>query len=461
MLKLYNTLSRSVEPFQSKEKGRVGLYVCGMTVYDYCHVGHARVFVCFDMIARYLRHLGYEVTYVRNITDIDDKIIARAIENGESLTTLTKRFINAMHEDEDLLAVDPPTHEPKATEYIPGIIALIEKILAKDAGYVADNGDVYFSVGSFENYGQLANQSLDQLQSGSRVSVNEAKRDPLDFVLWKMAKSGEPSWDSPWGPGRPGWHIECSAMSTSLLGESFDIHGGGVDLVFPHHQNEVAQSESVSEHCLANYWMHVGHVQVDSEKMSKSLGNFFTIREVLKSYHPEVIRYFMLASHYRSPVNYTQDNLDSAYQALTRGYQALRDLVLTDDKGQSATVYQQQFEQAMSDDFNTPRALAVLFDLIREINRLKQAGELKAATSHAKYLIGLGELLGLFQQGPAEFFQGELGDDDTNKIDDLMNQRQQARDEKNWPEADRLRLVLDDLGVVIEDTSNGAVWRKK
>ncbi len=398
MLKIYNTLTRKKEEFQPRVPGKVGMYVCGMTVYDYCHIGHARVMVVFDTVARYLRHSGYALTYVRNITDIDDKIIQRAHENGEEFGKLTERFIDAMHEDERALGVLPPDLEPRATQSIPGIIAMIEALISKELAYVGSNGDVFYSVDKFKNYGQLSGKNLDDLQAGERVDVDLAKRNPMDFVLWKMAKANEPAWQSPWGLGRPGWHIECSAMSTCCLGNHFDIHGGGMDLQFPHHENEIAQSEGATGEKYVNLWMHNGFVRINEEKMSKSLGNFFTVREVLQRYRPEIIRFFILSSHYRSPLNYSDEQLNDAGAALTRLYTALRG-VKTADGAAVDDAYKARFEQAMDDDFNTPVTLSVLFDSARELNKVKEADQEKAGILAAtlKYL---GGLLGILQDDP-------------------------------------------------------------
>ncbi|MFZ2313850.1 MAG: cysteine--tRNA ligase, partial [Methylobacter sp.] len=404
MLKIYNTLTRKKEEFQPLEAGKVGMYVCGMTVYDYCHIGHARVMVVFDTVARYLRHSGYALTYVRNITDIDDKIIQRANENGEEFGNLTERFIEAMHEDERALGVLPPDIEPRATQSIPDIIAMIEALIGKGLAYVGSNGDVFYSVDKFKNYGQLSGKNLDDLQAGERVDVDLAKRNPMDFVLWKMAKANEPAWESPWGLGRPGWHIECSAMSTCCLGNHFDIHGGGMDLQFPHHENEIAQSEGATGEKYVNLWMHNGFVRINEEKMSKSLGNFFTVREVLQRYRPEIIRFFILSSHYRSPLNYSDEQLNDAGAALTRFYTALRGMRTVAD-AVAEEAYKTRFEQAMDDDFNTPVALSVLFDLARELNKVKEADQEKAEVLAAtlKYL---GGLLGILQDDPEAFLKG-------------------------------------------------------
>ena len=405
MLKIYNTLTRKKELFQPLTEGKVGMYVCGMTVYDYCHIGHARVMVVFDTVARYFRHSGYALTYVRNVTDIDDKIIQRAHENGETFSELTERFIDAMHEDERALSVLPPDIEPRATQSIPDIISMIEALIAKDLAYIGSNGDVFYAVTRFNDYGRLSGKNLDDLQAGERVDVDFAKQNPLDFVLWKMAKTNEPAWPSPWGLGRPGWHIECSAMSTCCLGNHFDIHGGGMDLQFPHHENEIAQSEGATGEKFVNLWMHNGFVRINEEKMSKSLGNFFTVREVLKQYKPEVIRFFILSSHYRSPLNYSDEQLNDAKAALTRLYTALRGI-----KTASHSVdgdYKTRFEQAMDDDFNTPVALSVLFDLARELNKTKEIDPEKAGElgTTLKYL---GGLLGILQQDADDYLKGNI-----------------------------------------------------
>ena len=463
MLRIFNSLTRQKEQFQPIEPGTVKMYVCGMTVYDYCHVGHARVMVVFDTVLRWLRAQGYTVTYVRNITDIDDKIIRRAQEKGEDFRELTARFIQAMNEDLAALDILPPTHEPRATEAMADMIALIQTLLDKGYAYVGGSGDVYYDVSRFDRYGQLANKKLDDLRAGARVEVEEAKADPLDFVLWKAAKPGEPSWPSPWGAGRPGWHIECSAMSTRCLGEHFDIHGGGMDLKFPHHENEIAQSEAASGQRCVNLWMHNGFVQVNEEKMSKSLGNFFTVREVLQRYAPEVVRLFILTSHYRGPLNYADENLEHAKSSLTRLYTALRGL----PRGAAPIEesWRERFAQAMDDDFNTPEALAVLFDLAREINRLRTEDEAAAAWLGAS-LRQLGELLGLLQTNPETFLRGsgEGGEGASaltaEQIEALIAERATARKAKQWAEADRIRNLLQEGGVVLEDTPKGTTWRR-
>jgi cysteinyl-tRNA synthetase len=456
MLKIYNTLNRRKELFEPRVAGKVGMYVCGMTVYDYCHIGHARVMVVFDVVARYLRYLGYELTYVRNITDIDDKIIQRANENGESIRALTERFIEAMHEDERALVVLPPDREPKATQSIVEIIAMIETLVAKDLAYVGGNGDVFYSVHKFKGYGQLSGKNLDDLQAGERVGVDMAKQNPLDFVLWKMAKPDEPAWESPWGLGRPGWHIECSAMSTCCLGNHFDIHGGGMDLQFPHHENEIAQSEGATGEKFVNLWMHNGFVRVNEEKMSKSLGNFFTVREVLKQYKPEVIRFFILSSHYRSPLNYSDEQLNDAGTALTRLYTALRGIELTDAVCDEEFVM--RFQQAMDDDFNTPVALSVLFDLARELNKAKEGKQVRLL-SLAATLRFLGGLLGLLQQDADQFLQGDADD---SAVEQQIQARIDAKKAKNWALADKIRDELKAQGVVLEDSPNGTTsWRRE
>ena len=459
MLKIYNDLSRRKQEFVPLEPGKVRMYVCGMTVYDLCHLGHARVMVVFDVVYRYLKHLGYDVTYIRNITDIDDKIINRANENGEPFVELTERFIQAMHEDAGALGVLVPDDEPRATAHITEIIDMIERLLANGHAYVADNGDVYYAVNSFADYGKLSGKSLQDLQAGARIEVEDDKRNPLDFVLWKAAKPNEPSWESPWGAGRPGWHIECSAMSTCCLGDTFDIHGGGADLAFPHHENEIAQSEGATGKTFVNYWMHNGFVRINDEKMSKSLGNFFTVREILQRYQAEEVRYFILTSQYRSPLNYDDEHLDNARGALTRFYTAMRGLPETAPGGGDA--YAQRFAAAMDDDFNTPEALAVLFDLVREINRVRDEDRQRAAALAAE-LKRLGSILGLLQDDPEHYLRGgdvQEGLSD-QQIDDLIAQRQQAKTDRNWAEADRIRDELKAQGVVLEDSPQGTTWRR-
>ena len=459
-MKIYNTLTRKKEQFHPRIAGKIGMYVCGMTVYDFCHIGHARVMVVFDTVARYFRHLGYELTYVRNITDIDDKIIQRAIENNEELSKLTERFIDAMHEDERALSVLPPDLEPKATQSIPEIIAMINTLVDNGLAYVGSNGDVFYAVTKFKDYGKLSGKHLDELQAGERVDVDLAKRNPLDFVLWKMAKANEPAWNSPWGPGRPGWHIECSAMSTCCLGNHFDIHGGGMDLQFPHHENEIAQSEGATSEKFVNVWMHNGFVRVDDEKMSKSLGNFFTVREVLIKYNPEVIRFFILLSHYRSPLNYSDEQLNDAKAALTRLYTALRGVKILTETAVDET-YKARFEQSMEDDFNTPVALSVLFDLARDLNKAKENDleKLNVLVSTLKYL---GNLLGILQNDPDAFLKGSVDSVSEEVIEQQIQARLDAKKAKNWALADKIRDELKQQSVILEDAPDGTTsWRRE
>ena len=457
MLKIYNTLTREKQEFIPIVPGKINMYVCGMTVYDYCHLGHARVMVVFDMVQRWLRAMGYDVNYVRNITDIDDKIIKRAAENNESIDQLTGRFIAAMDEDAARLGVQKPTHEPRATQFVPGMVAMINNLVEKGLAYAASNGDVYYSVHNFPGYGKLSGKSLDDLRAGERVEVDTHKRDPLDFVLWKAAKPGEPAWDAPWGKGRPGWHIECSVMSEHYLGEHFDIHGGGQDLQFPHHENEIAQSEGAHDHAFVNYWMHNGFVRVDNEKMSKSLGNFFTIRDVLQKYDAEVVRFFILRAHYRSPLNYSDHHLDDARQALTRLYTALRGVVVDATAIDWDHPFAARFKQSMADDFNTPEAVAALFDLANEVNKTR-------SSSDAGLLKNLAGLLGILLRDPELFFQGE-GDHgessySADKVEQLIIDRAAARQAKNFAESDRIRKELLDAGIVLEDSPQGTTWRR-
>ena len=461
MLKIYNSLSNQKEVFEPIIPGQVRMYVCGMTVYDYCHIGHARVLVVFDVVYRYLKHLGYDVTYVRNITDIDDKIINRANENGEAFDELTGRFIQAMHEDADALGVQRPDVEPRATDTIAEMLQMIEVLEDREYAYQADNGDVYFAVSRFADYGRLSGKKIADLRAGERVEVDEGKRDPLDFVLWKSAKPGEPSWPSKYGDGRPGWHIECSAMSRNLLGNHFDIHGGGQDLQFPHHENEIAQSEACNGEKFVNYWMHNGFVRINEEKMSKSLGNFFILREVLDSYRAEEIRYFIVSSHYRSPLNYSEEQLDNARAALQRLYAALQDtetVALPQDSD-----FQRRFEAALNDDFNTANAVAVLFDLVREVNRAKADGD---AHQHelASLLHFLGGLLGLLQADPEEYLKSQAGQGNglaDSAIEEMIAARLQARADRDWALADRIRDELGAAGIVIEDGPDGTRWRRE
>ena len=464
MLEIYNTLTREKAPFQPIDPDNVRLYVCGMTVYDLCHLGHARVLVVFDVVNRYLRHVygDDKVTYVRNITDIDDKIIARANENGEAFDALTGRFIDEMNADADALGVIRPDQEPRATGHMQQILDMITTLVDNNAAYAADNGDVYYKVNSFKNYGALSGKHLDELQSGARVDVDEHKRDPLDFVLWKAAKPEEPSWESPWGEGRPGWHIECSAMSTHCLGHHFDIHGGGMDLQFPHHENEIAQSEAATGEKFVNVWMHNGFVRIDDEKMSKSLGNFFTVREILARYAPEVVRYFVLSSHYRSPLNYSDVHLDQARAALEGFYTALRDLepVMDADGGE----FESRFSTVMNDDFNTAEALAVLSEVRHAINKEKNAGATDKANQLAGVMVRLGRLLGLVQDDPEAWLTAGSSSQDSDigaaEVDAMIDARDAARAAKDWAEADRLRDALTEMGIILEDGSGTTRWRR-
>jgi len=459
-LTIYNTLSRTKQILQPIVAGHVGLYVCGMTIYDYSHLGHARLFMTFDMVQRWLRVSGLEVMYVRNITDVDDKMIKRAAENGETIGALAERFIGYMHEDFEALGLGLPQAEPRATEYVPQMLGLIELLQQQGLAYQADSatgdaapGDVNFSVRKFEGYGKLSGKSIDDLRAGERVVIDRSKRDPLDFVLWKQAKPAEPQWPSQWGPGRPGWHIECSAMACETLGKTFDIHGGGPDLIFPHHENEIAQSEGAHGVPLANLWMHCGALRVGEDKMSKSLGNVMTIRNALKKYDAEVLRFFLLRPHYRSQIAFTESLIDEARTALTRLYLALRDNPAPAQlqvKWEEA--HARRFADAMNDDFNTPIALAVLFDLASEINRT-------GSTELAAQLRALGSTLNLLQQDPTLFLRG--ADDDTAGIELLISVRATAKREKNYAEADRVRKALLDKGVVLEDTADGTTWRRR
>ncbi|GJL71270.1 MAG: cysteine--tRNA ligase [Nitrosomonas sp.] len=459
MLKIYNSLNRAKQKFVPLTPGIVKLYVCGMTVYDYCHLGHARVLVVFDMVVRWLKTIGLNVIYVRNVTDIDDKIIQRALENNESIDTLTDRFIRAMEEDAAALGVARPSHEPRATQFIGNMITMIETLVTKELAYHANNGDVYFSVHKFPGYGKLSGKSLEDLRAGERVEVDRKKKDPLDFVLWKAAKPGEPYWDSPWGKGRPGWHIECSAMGEQFLGDHFDIHGGGQDLQFPHHENEIAQSEGAHDHPFVNYWMHNGFVRVDNEKMSKSLGNFFTVREILKRYQPEIIRFFILRAHYRSPLNYSNQHLDDAKNALDRLYTALKEHEISDTRIDWEDDQARLFMEAMNDDFNTPEAIAVLFDLASDVNKSK-------STQKAALLKQLGKVLGLLQQNPQDYLQQRTAAANDvmfspEEIEQMILQRLNARKSGNYAEADTLRKNLSDAGIILEDGSQGTTWRRQ
>lgn len=478
-LKIYSTLARSKVEFTPIEPNKVRLYVCGMTVYDYCHIGHARVLVSFDVITRFLRATGWDVEYVRNITDIDDKILNRADENGEEYTALTSRFIDAMHEDEAELNVLRPDQEPRATAHMDDIIDMIGVLIGKGFAYKASNGDVYYRVNSFENYGQLSGKNPEELLSGARVDVEETKEDPRDFALWKAAKDGEVFWESPWGKGRPGWHIECSAMTKSCLGNTFDIHGGGPDLPFPHHENEIAQSEAANGCKFVNYWMHAGAVRVDGEKMSKSLGNFFTIRDVLKKYHPEVVRFLIVSSQYRSAINYSEDNLIESKSGLDRFYQTLKSYtevnavdalqntiadssVLTNEQQVMTINFNVQFIGSMNDDFNTPQALSVMFEVLRTVN-----AEAKANVEFANHLMAqlkcMANILGVLQADPTAFLQGEASDDglSASDIEAYIDERQAAKIAKNYARADEIRQLLLDDNIVLEDSPTGTIWRRE
>lgn len=462
VLQIYNSLHNRKQPFAPIEHGKVRMYVCGITVYDYCHIGHARMLVVFDMIYRYLKTRGYRVTYVRNITDIDDKIIKRAAENGEHFSALTERFIRAMNEDAAALNILRPDHEPRATENIDAILHMIETLIRKGHAYQASNGDVYYAVESFRDYGKLSGKQRESLRAGARVEVDEDKRDPLDFVLWKAAKPDEPYWESPWGRGRPGWHIECSAMSTRLLGSHFDIHGGGLDLQFPHHENEIAQSEACFDGPFADYWIHNGFVRVNEEKMSKSLDNFFTIREVLKHYQAEEVRFFILNSHYRSPLNYSDEQLDKARASLARLYTALRNLP-RGSMGDAGAEYRRRFMQAMDDDFNTAVAIAVLFDVAHEINRIRDS-DTAATLQLAALLRELGGILGILQAEPEAYLQASAPAADAGlaaeQIERLVAERLEARKARNWAESDRIRDLLKAQGIILEDGPQGTSWRR-
>jgi cysteinyl-tRNA synthetase len=468
-LSIYNTLSRSKEIFKPIVAGQVRMYVCGMTVYDFCHLGHARVMIVFDMVTRWLRASGYQVSYVRNITDIDDKIIKRALENKEPIAVLTQRFIDAMHEDAKILGLLPPDHEPRATQYIAQMQGMIGRLIDQQMAYQAEDGDVNYAVRQFPSYGKLSGKSIDELNAGERVAIGSGKRDPLDFVLWKSAKADEPSdtrWSSPWGEGRPGWHIECSAMSCELLGQHFDIHGGGADLQFPHHENEIAQSEGALygsrpvTNPFVNYWMHNGHIRVNHEKMSKSLGNFFLIRDVLQQFDPEVVRFFMLRAHYRSPINYSDSQLEEARTGLVRLYTAIN----TNEQHASKNLepvakWVKRFGEAMNDDFNTPEAIASLFDLASEINRASNANTKQELSQTLKHLAGM---IGLLQRSPNEFLQSGTPHTGMSpaQIEEQIAARHAAKLTKNFKEADAIRERLLNDGVVLEDKPSGTVWRR-
>ena len=455
MLKIYNSLTRTKQEFKPTTPGKIGMYVCGVTVYDLCHIGHARTFVNFDVIVRYLRYAGYEVKYVRNITDIDDKIIKRANERGISAHDLAEQFIVEMHKDFDALNIKRPDIEPKATDNITEIVNFVQKLIDNQHAYVAENGDVLFDINSFKEYGKLSGQKLDELQAGARIEVEKTKHNPLDFVLWKMSKPGEPSWESPWGAGRPGWHIECSAMNNKYLGKEFDIHGGGSDLIFPHHENEIAQSCCANKTPYVYYWMHSGMVMINEEKMSKSLNNFFTIRDVLETYDAETIRFFLLSGQYRSPLNYSQENLDKARAALNRLYTTLRDTQAVEPDS-TEDEYTAKFKEYMDDDFNTPGAISVLFDLAKQIN--KESGE--TAQKLAGRLKQLASVLGILEQDPNKFLTTGAKDDDVEQIEALIKQRNDARKQKNWALADEARDKLKQMHIELEDGPQGTVWHR-
>ena len=464
MLQIYNTLTRQKEVFKPIHPGKISMYVCGITVYDYCHIGHARTSVSFDVIARFLRSQGWDLNFVHNITDIDDKIIRRANELGEKFDDLTRRFIDAMHEDEKSLGILPPSVEPRATEFIGPIIEIVNTLIEKGHAYAAANGDVYYRVTSFKGYGKLSNKNIDELLVGARIEVDEIKEDARDFVLWKAAKPGEPSWPSPWGAGRPGWHIECSAMAKKCCGDQLDIHGGGADLQFPHHENEIAQSEAANGHAYVNYWMHVAPLRVDGVKMSKSLNNFFTIRDVLEKYHPEVVRFFLISSHYRSPINYSEDNLIEACAGLGRFYGALRDYLTIQPSSETSireSLYYKRFVESMEDDFNTREALSVMYDLVRELNSSKE--NLDLANRLAGELKALGSILGILGENPFFFLQTSSNNGiSAEEVEKLIAERIQAKTDKNYARADEIRKFLLSEKVVLEDSKTGGTqWRRE
>lgn len=461
MLKIFNTLSKEKQEFIPIDKNKIGIYVCGMTVYDYCHIGHARVMVAFDIITRHLRRHYDNVIFVRNITDIDDKIIKRALETKQNIGDLTDFFIAAMDEDEQALGVLKPDIEPKATEHIDSMLYLINKLVDKKLAYQANNGDIYFSVRKFHKYGQLANKKLDDLQSGIRIDIDNNKKDPLDFVLWKASKINEPSWNASWGAGRPGWHLECSAMSEYYLGNNFDIHGGGMDLIFPHHENEIAQSQGANDSVFANYWLHVGFVNVDQEKMSKSLNNFTTIKDALKHYRGEVLRYFIISSHYRSPLNYSEENLINAKNALTRLYIGIRDLTINEAAMAEVAIrydFEIRFNAALDDDFNTPIAISILFEILKELNIAKE-NDVELAKSLAQLLRKLGNYLGILQD-EIKFFTNNIKLSQKD-ITAQINARNNARANKDFATSDKIRNELEINGIILEDTQDGTTWRQK
>ncbi|MRI34807.1 cysteine--tRNA ligase [Endozoicomonas sp. OPT23] len=457
VLKIYNSLTRQKEVFKPLDENHVRMYVCGMTVYDFCHIGHARTVTAFDVVSRYLRARGYNLTYVRNVTDIDDKIIRRAVESGETIDVLTDRMIAAMREDFQRLGNIDPDQEPRATAHVGGMIEMIADLIDKGFAYAPGNGDVYYRVRKFDGYGKLSGKVLEELESGARIEVEEQKEDPLDFVLWKGAKPGEPSWTSPWGEGRPGWHIECSVMGKCCLGDTFDIHGGGSDLKFPHHENEIAQSEAANGATFVNTWMHSGAIRIDNVKMSKSLGNFFTIREVLNSYDDEVVRYFLISSQYRSPVNYSEESLKEAGVRLERLYTALKELSLDGVETAAGTAFEDKFMAAMDDDFNTPEALASLFELVRELNKVRSEDEQKALPL-AALLVKLGGILGILQRSPEEFLKSGSDVDDT-WIEEMIQKRKDAKKAKDFAESDRIRDELAAQGIILQDSREGTTWR--
>ncbi|MDC1525966.1 cysteine--tRNA ligase [Gammaproteobacteria bacterium] len=453
-LRFYSSLTNTKEDFVPINEGEVGIYVCGMTVYDSCHLGHARAMMAFDILVKYLKYQGYKVNFIRNITDIDDKIIERAMKNNELIGDLTQRTISSMHEDFLKLGLDLPTFEPKATDHIPGMIEMIESLIEKGHAYHSSGGDVFFAVRTFPEYGKLSNKNIDDLNPGSRVVEDESKKDPLDFVLWKSAKEGEPFWDSPWGKGRPGWHIECSVMSLKNLGEHFDIHGGGPDLLFPHHENEIAQSECSSGKQFANYWLHSGLLKINGEKMSKSLGNFAMLKDLFTSYHPEVLRYYLVSSHYRSSLNFDQESLNQAKSALTRLYQTLASI-----EGEGSEYDQDmvtQFSVVMNDDLNTPEALSLLFQLAKLINSSEDPGQIIKYGTTLKKLSGV---LGLLQDDPKMFFQFGAAIAD-QEIEQQIALRNTARDEKDFETADKIRDRLTEQGIILDDSSEGTTWKK-
>ncbi|QTS83654.1 cysteine--tRNA ligase [Coxiella endosymbiont of Amblyomma nuttalli] len=462
-MKIFNSLTKRKEEFKPIEEGKVKLYVCGMTVYDRMHIGHARSWIIFDMIVRYLRMRSYEVNFIRNITDIDDKIIDRAKEQNENPTALAERFIRILHEDENALHVLSADKEPRATQYIPQIIQLIERLMKNESAYIGQNGDVYFNVRCFKDYGKLSHRNLDQLRANTYTEIGKYKHDPLDFVLWKQTKPGEPKWNSPWGEGRPGWHIECSTMSNNLLGQPFDIHGGGLDLKFPHHENEIAQSEAAEKKPFVMLWMHTGLLEIEKEKMSKSLGNIIPVQEVLKEHDVEVLRYFLLSGHYRSPLNYSKVNLNNGRAALERLYLSLRGLPCIGEKLKPSSLYTDRFKEAMDNDFNTPMAFVVLFEITREINRLRNENQIEKAAILGSELKHLGHVFGLLNQVPERFLQGNGGkkEMDILEIETFITQRNDARVKKDWKTADQIRNQLSDFSVTIEDSSEGTYWRRK